>query len=65
MFEHGYMCAKLGRNRFCALCSSDIEQPSDLNGILYINVDSNGFWKYSVAREMISVNLPVDMNKIK
>ena len=36
IFEHGFLIAKLGRGRVCALLDGDVEQPSDINGVLYI-----------------------------
>ena len=36
IFEHGFLIARLGRNRVCALLDGEVEQPSDINGILYV-----------------------------
>ena len=62
VFEHGYMCAKLGRNRVCALVKDDVEIPGDLNGIVYISV--RGQWKIQIAKEMKAADLKVDLNNI-
>ncbi len=42
IFEHGYLIAKLGRERVCALVISDIETPGDISGIVYIPMDDAG-----------------------
>ncbi|WP_423804317.1 TIR domain-containing protein [Paraprevotella clara] len=34
VFEHGYMCALLGRQNVCALVDSDVEFPGDMSGIV-------------------------------
>ena len=38
VFEHGYLCAKLGRKRVVALKEEQVEFPSDLAGVVYINL---------------------------
>jgi predicted nucleotide-binding protein len=64
VFEHGYLMAKLGRNRVCALVEdSTIETPSDISGVLYVQM-SNELWKYQVANEMKAVGIPADLNSI-
>ena len=65
VFEHGYMCAKLGRDHVCALFAEGVELPGDMSGVVYTKYDEVGMWKYSVAKEMNVVGLPVDMNKIR
>lgn len=62
VFEHGYLCAKLGRNKVCALVEQGVEQPSDLAGVIYISL--NDSWNYIVAKEMQKAGLQVDLNKI-
>lgn len=64
VFEHGYMCAKLGRRNVAALAENGVEQPGDLSGVLYIPLDNAGAWKTELARNMKAAGLPVDMNKI-
>lgn len=64
VFEHGFMCAHLGRERVCALLEEGVEQPSDLQGVIYKSLDTSGAWKYQIADEMKAVGLDVDKNKI-
>lgn len=64
VFEHGYLIGKLGRERVSALVRGDIEKPNDLSGVVYIDMDYAGGWKFSLAREMKSVGYEIDMNKI-
>ena len=63
VFEHGYLIAKLGRDRVCALVKGDVETPGDISGVVYIPMDDNGAWKMQVAKDMQDVGLPLDMNK--
>lgn len=65
VFEHGYMCAKLGRAHVCALYAEGVELPGDMSGVIYTKYDDGGLWKYSIAKEMIAVGLQIDMNKIR
>lgn len=64
VFEHGYMCALLNRRNVCALVESGVETPGDISGIVYIYYDENGAWQLAVAKEMKSVGLNVDLNKL-
>ena len=65
VFEHGFMCAHLGRSHVCALLEDGVEQPGDLKGVVYKPLDAAGAWKYQIADEMKAVGLEVDKNKIK
>lgn len=62
IFELGYFIGKLGRQRVCALHKKEVELPSDIDGILYITLDTLGSWRLSLAKEMKHAGLPVDMN---
>lgn len=64
IFEHGFLNAILGRNRVCALVEEGVEVPSDLSGIVYIPIDTNGSWRYSVAKEMRFAGLDIDLNQV-
>jgi len=61
VFEHGYLIAKLGRERVVPLVSGRVELPSDISGIVYVD-DTN--WQIEIAKEMKSVGYSVDFNKI-
>ncbi len=65
VFEHGFMCAHLGRSHVCALLEEGVEQPGDLQGVIYKHLDSSGAWRYQIADEMKAVGLYVDKNLIK
>lgn len=64
VFEHGFMCAHLGRSRVTALLEDGVEQPGDLQGVIYKSLDDRGMWKYDIAKEMTAIGLQVDFNKI-
>lgn len=62
VFEHGYMVAKLGRNKAIALVEKGVEIPSDLNGVVYVSLE-NSDWKNQIMRELESAGLKVDWSK--
>ena len=64
VFEHGMMCALLGRDHVVALVEEGVEIPGDLSGVVYITQDAVGKWKYDVAKEMRAIGLDADMNNI-
>jgi predicted nucleotide-binding protein len=63
IFEMGYFCGRLGREKVCALYSK-VEQPSDLDGILYIPVDDADAWKTSLAKELKAAGIKANYAKI-
>lgn len=56
IFEHGYLCGKLGRSNVIMLICYDEKKefdiPSDVNSIVYIKCDDNGEWKNQVLKEI-------------
>lgn len=56
IFEHGYLCGKLGRSNVIMLICYDEKKefdiPSDVNSIVYIKYDDNGEWKNQVLKEI-------------
>jgi len=52
VFEHGYLMAKIGRGNICALVKGEIETPSDISGVVYTPLDSNGGWKIELTKEL-------------
>lgn len=61
IFEHGYLIAKLGREKVVPLVVGDLEMPSDVSGIVYV-ADTN--WQIDVAKEMKQAGYSIDFNKL-
>ena len=64
IFETGYFTALLGRSRICILYKGDVELPSDINGIVYIKIDSPESWEIALAKELIQAGYDVNLNKL-
>jgi len=64
IFEWGYFSGSIGREQVCILYKGNLELPSDTQGVVYVRMDDNGEWKQSIVREMESVGLLIDGNKI-
>lgn len=62
VLEMGYFLASLGRNRLCVLHRGGVEFPSDYAGVVYIAIDEKGAWRLSLARELKSSGIKVDLN---
>lgn len=54
VFEHGYFNSALGREKISILVKGDIELPSDISGILHIQMDAEGAWKERLISEIES-----------
>ncbi|MGE6304636.1 TIR domain-containing protein [Serratia liquefaciens] len=52
VFEHGYLCSKLGRKNVVALRAQGVEVPGDLNGIVYLEVPG---WEYKLSKELDAI----------
>lgn len=59
IFEHGYLCAKLGRNRVVALKDKHVEVPSDLAGVVYVDLSLSN-WRNELMRDMKEAGLEFD-----
>lgn len=59
ILELGYFLARLGRNRVCAMYVPPVELPSDVHGLLYIEIDNSGGWKYRLLREFKAAGILV------
>jgi predicted nucleotide-binding protein len=64
VFELGLFVGRLGRARVCVLRKGDIELPSDMAGVLYVNLDDGADWKYELARELKHAGLQIDLNML-
>lgn len=60
VFEHGFFVGALGRRRVIALRAGEVEIPSDLSGVLYVDMVED--WKLRLAKELKTAGLEVDMN---
>lgn len=64
IFELGYFIGKLGRGNVCALYKEGIELPSDIQGVLYVQMDLAEGWHMKLAREIKHAGIEVDLNKV-
>lgn len=64
IFELGYFFGKLGRRRVAVLLAPGVEEPSDINGLVYIPLDPGGGWKQALGRELASVGIDVDYSRM-
>jgi hypothetical protein len=64
VLELGFFLGKLGRSRVVILYESRVELPSDLHGVLYIELDNQGAWCTRVARELGAVGLKLNLEAL-
>jgi len=64
ILEMGYFIGRLGRERVCPLYTKGVELPSDLYGLLYIEIDSSEHWKIKMAKELKAAGYNIDVNNI-
>ena len=64
VLEMGFFLGKLGRGRVVILHEADVELPSDLHGVLYVQLDTSGAWRNAVAREVQAAGVEVDLTAL-
>jgi len=64
ILETGVFIGRLGRSRVVILQDPDVEQPSDLHGLLYIPLDSAGGWRHTLLTEIDAAGISVDFSRI-
>lgn len=64
ILELGYFMGKIGRKQVCVLYERGVELPSDYYGVVYIEIDDRGAWRYALGKELKEAGLQVDLNKL-
>jgi len=57
VFEMGFFMGKLGRQRVACLRKADVEIPTDISGVVYIDFDSNNEWQRQLRKELKGAGL--------
>lgn len=63
ILELGYFIGKLGRDKVALITKGNLELPSDLFGMGYIDVGYADDWRASLAAELNAAGIEVDTNK--
>ena len=61
VLELGYFTGKLGRRRVCGLFKAELERPSDLHGVLFIELDKAGGWRTKLAQELVHAGMQIEL----
>lgn len=67
IFEHGLFAGYLSPNRVCAIRRGNVETPSDLHGVLYKTIASDGSLRsiaIEIANELRAAGYILDANKL-
>lgn len=64
ILELGYFVGRIGRSNVCALHKGPLELPTDYLGVVYVEMDTHGAWKYTLTKELRAAGFAVDMNRI-
>jgi predicted nucleotide-binding protein len=65
ILELGLFLGLIGRDRVCVLYKPGVEIPSDYSGILLIEADEGGLWKFNLARELEAAGIRIDWPRIR
>lgn len=64
VFEMGFFIGLIGRARVAVLYEPSVELPSDINGLVYTELDAAGGWKAKLASELDRAGIPVNWAKL-
>ncbi|WP_129127024.1 TIR domain-containing protein [Geomonas oryzae] len=64
VLELGYFSGVLGRSNVCVLYKGEVEIPTDYLGVVYINMDEGGAWRFNLAKELRQAGLKADLNRL-
>ena len=62
VFEHGYMVAKLGRDKVVVLTELGVEQPGDLVGVIYVSLSEKD-WERHMLKELEAGGMQINWLK--
>ena len=63
ILELGLFLGKLGAEKVCLAKKGNIDIPSDISGVLYLDID-NGGWKLSLAKKLKKAGIPIDLDRL-
>lgn len=61
VLELGYFLGVLGRRNVCVLYETGVELPSDIHGLVYIQLDDANGWQLSLFRELRAAGLDAEL----
>jgi hypothetical protein len=64
IYELGYFAGRLRRGRTCVLRKGDVEIPSDLSGVIYIELDPYEGWTGKLVKELKAAAFEIDTDRI-
>lgn len=64
VLELGYFVGRLSRHRVCALFKKDVEIPSDLHGVLFVEFDPAGAWRTKLAQELVEAGIQIKLDAL-
>lgn len=64
ILELGYFTGKLGRSRICGLFKPGLELPSDMHGVLFIELDGQGGWRPKLAQELVRAGMKIELKAL-
>jgi predicted nucleotide-binding protein len=64
ILELGMFMGLLGRTHVVVLKDADVKEPSDINGLMYIPLDSAGAWRHRLLKELAAADIKVDFTRI-
>jgi predicted nucleotide-binding protein len=63
ILELGYFVGRLGRKKVCPLIEGDVELPSDVLGVGWVELDKHEGWHMKLAKELQAAGYDFDLNK--
>lgn len=63
ILELGLFLGKLGADKVCLAKKGNVDIPTDVSGVLYLNLDDGG-WKLSLAKKLKKAGFSIDFDRL-
>jgi predicted nucleotide-binding protein len=64
VLEMGIFIGKIGRERVCSLYKPGVELPSDMQGVIFTEMDGGGAWQSKLGQELAAAGFHIDLNRL-
>src|SRR5260221_6513971 len=64
ILELVYFLGRLSRRRVCALYKTNVEIPSDYQGVLFVEFDPSGTWRTKLAQELVEAGFSISLDAL-
>lgn len=58
------LVVEIGRSNVCTLVKEGIEKPNNILGVVYIDLDNQKTWRFSISKKLKQLGCNIDVNNL-